>query len=117
MAGVYNNVIRDNRITDNGTSGEGAGVLFANAGPGTASYDNWVVGNYIAGNELAGVTMHAHTLGPGQFEDLNGNNVIDNVIGTNNQAATRSTRRRRPPHQASATWSQRACSCSRGAPL
>ena len=84
VAGVYNNVIRDNRITDNGTSGEGAGVLFANAGPGTASYDNWVVGNYIAGNELAGVTMHAHTLGPGQFEDLNGNNVIDNVIGTNN---------------------------------
>ncbi len=84
VAGVYNNVIEGNRITDNGTSGEGAGVLFANAGPGTASYNNWVIGNYIAGNELSGVTMHAHTLGPGQFEDMNGNNVIGNWIGKNN---------------------------------
>ena len=65
VAGVYNNVIEYNRITDNGTLGEGAGVLFANAGPGTASYNNSVIGNYIAGNELSGVTMHAHTLGTG----------------------------------------------------
>jgi nitrous oxidase accessory protein NosD len=84
VGGVYNNLIQDNQITDNGTAGEGAGVLFADAGPGTASYDNWVVDNYIAGNELSGVTMHAHTLGPGQFEDLSGNNVEGNWIGTNN---------------------------------
>jgi len=84
VAGVYSNVIRNNIVTDNGLKGEGAGVLFANAGPGTASYNNLVVGNYIAGNELAGVTMHAHTLGPGQFEDLNGNTIINNVIGKNN---------------------------------
>jgi Periplasmic copper-binding protein (NosD) len=84
MAGVYDNVIRRNWITDNGLRGEGAGVLFANAGPGTGSYDNLVEDNYIAGNELSGVTMHAHTLGPGQFEDLNGNRIIHNVIGENN---------------------------------
>jgi nitrous oxidase accessory protein NosD len=84
VAGVYNNIIRDNRVTDNGTTGEGAGVLFANASAGTAVYDNWVVGNYIAGNGLSGVTMHAHTLAPGQFEDLSGNNVVGNWIGTNN---------------------------------
>ena len=85
VAGVYDNVIRGNRITDNGLQGEGAGVLFANAGPGTASYNNLVEGNYIAGNELAGVTMHEHTLpGPGLFEDLNGNRIIGNVIGRNN---------------------------------
>jgi parallel beta-helix repeat protein len=84
VAGVYSNVIRGNRITDNGLLGEGAGVLFANAGPGTASYDNLVEDNYIAGNELSGVTMHAHTLPPGMFEDLNGNRIIDNVIGRNN---------------------------------
>src|SRR6202035_61734 len=84
VAGVYNNTIRDNRITNNGLLGEGAGVLFANAGPGTASYDNLVEDNYIAGNELSGVTMHAHTLPPGTFEDLNGNRIIDNVIGRNN---------------------------------
>ena len=84
VAGVYDNVIWGNVVTRNGLKGEGAGVLFANAGPGTGSYGNLVAHNYIAGNELSGVTMHAHTLGPGQFEDLNGNKIIDNVIGTNN---------------------------------
>ena len=84
VAGVFDNVIRNNVVTDNGILGEGAGVLFANAMAGTASYDNLVEGNYIAGNGLSGVTMHAHTLPPGMFEDLNGNNVIDNWIGTNN---------------------------------
>jgi len=64
--------------------GEGAGVLFANAGPGTASYDNLVQGNYIAGNGLPGVTMHAHTLPPGGHEDLNGNVIVANSIGKNN---------------------------------
>jgi nitrous oxidase accessory protein NosD len=84
VAGVYDNVIRGNVVTNNGLKGEGAGVLFANASAGTASYNNLVVGNYIAGNGLAGVTMHAHTLMPGQFEDLNGNTVTGNKIGTNN---------------------------------
>jgi hypothetical protein len=84
VAGVYDNVIRDNVVTFNGLKGEGAGVLFANATAGTASYDNLVEGNYIAGNELAGVTMHAHTIRKGQHEDLSGNNVIGNVIGRNN---------------------------------
>jgi Protein of unknown function (DUF1565) len=84
VAGVYRNVIRDNVVTDNGVKGEGAGVLFANAGPGTASYDNQVEGNYIAGNGLSGVTMHAHTLGKGQSEDLSGNVIVGNTIGKNN---------------------------------
>jgi hypothetical protein len=84
VAGVYDNVIRGNVVTNNGNKGEGAGVLFANAGPGTAVYDNRVQGNFIAGNELAGVTFHAHTLPPGKFEDLSGQRVIGNVIGTNN---------------------------------
>jgi copper-binding protein NosD len=84
VAGVYDNVIRGNVVTNNGVKGEGAGVLFANAQAGTASYDNLVQGNYIAGNGLSGVTMHAHTINPGQFEDLSGNKVIGNVIGRNN---------------------------------
>jgi hypothetical protein len=82
VAGVYRNVIKDNVVTGNGVQGEGAGVLFANAGPGTASYDNLVEGNYIAGNGLAGVTMHAH--GPATNEDLNGNVIVHNSIGKNN---------------------------------
>ena len=84
VAGVYDNAIVHNVITNNGREGEGAGVLFANASAGTASYDNLVAGNYIAGNGLSGVTMHAHTIKPGQFEDLSGNKVIGNRIGTNN---------------------------------
>jgi hypothetical protein len=84
VAGVYDNVIKGNTVTDNGLKGEGAGVLFANAGPGTASYGNLVEGNYIAGNGLSGVTMHAHVLGKGQFEDLSWNVVVGNVIGVNN---------------------------------
>jgi hypothetical protein len=84
VAGDYDNVISHNWITDNGLNGEGAGVLFANASAGTGSYDNLVEDNYIAGNELSGVTMHAHTVAPGGVEDLNGNRIIGNVIGTNN---------------------------------
>jgi hypothetical protein len=83
-AGVFDNMISHNKITGNGTSGEGAGVLFANATAGSGSYDNTVEFNTISGNELAGVTMHAHTLAPGQFEDLNGNRIVHNNIGTNN---------------------------------
>ena len=52
VAGVYRNKIVDNRITDNGLKGEGAGVLFANASGGTASYDNLVEDNYIWGLQL-----------------------------------------------------------------
>ncbi len=84
VAGVYNNVIRSNVITDNGQKGEGAGVLFANGAPGSASYGNLVTGNYIAGNELSGVTLHAHALPPGAHEFLSGNVVAGNAIGRNN---------------------------------
>ncbi len=84
VAGVYDNAIIGNKVIDNGLLGDGAGVLFANASAGTASYDNLVAHNYISGNGLSGVTMHAHTIAPGQFEDLSGNAIIDNVIGPNN---------------------------------
>jgi nitrous oxidase accessory protein NosD len=84
VAGVYDNVIRSNVITDNGQKGEGAGVLFANGAPGSASYDNLVTGNYIAGNELSGVTLHAHALPKGAHEFLSGNVITGNAIGRNN---------------------------------
>jgi hypothetical protein len=84
LAGVYDNVILRNRITGNGIKEEGAGVLFANAFAGTGAYDNVVSHNYIAGNEMAGVTMHAHVLPAGKFEDLSGNRIVGNTIGPNN---------------------------------
>ena len=52
--------------------------------PGTASYNNVAEYNYLAGNALSGVTMHQHTLPPGGFSDLSGNQIIGNVIGQNN---------------------------------
>jgi parallel beta-helix repeat protein len=80
VAGVYRNTITHNTVTGNGVDGDGAGILFAAETSGTASYDNMVQDNYIAGNGLSGVTMYA---GPGQFEDLSGNQVSGNVIETN----------------------------------
>ena len=84
VAGVYDNVIFRNRIVGNGMRDEGAGVLFANAMAGTASYDNLVSHNSIFGNEMAGVTMHAHPVAAGMYENLSGNRVVGNTIGPNN---------------------------------
>jgi nitrous oxidase accessory protein NosD len=84
VGGVYDNVILRNRIVGNGMRDEGAGVLFANAMPGTASYDNLVSHNFIEGNEMAGVTMHAHPVPAGTYENLSGNRVVGNTIGPNN---------------------------------
>lgn len=86
FGGVHDNTILGNRVTGNGTSGQGGGVLLATgvpvtpAGPGGAVYDNLVQGNYLAGNGLAGVTLHAHAPG----ENLTGNTITGNLIGTNN---------------------------------
>lgn len=85
VGGVYDNKIIDNVSIDNGTipvdgSGSGAGVGIFAPFPGTGAYDNLVAGNYLAGNGLAGVTIHSHA--PGQ--DVNGNVIVDNTVGTNN---------------------------------
>jgi parallel beta-helix repeat protein len=80
VGGVFNNTVRDNKSTNNGVLGQGAGVLIATGAPGGAVYDNDVDGNSISGNGLAGVTVHAHSPG----EDLNGNVVQGNRIGANN---------------------------------
>ncbi|MGH3263911.1 MAG: right-handed parallel beta-helix repeat-containing protein [Trebonia sp.] len=78
--GVYDNTIARNLTNGNGTKGQGAGILLATALPGGAVYGNTVADNTMSGNGLAGVTVHAHTPG----EDLNGNVITGNRIGTNN---------------------------------
>ena len=82
VAGIYENLVEDNVSVGNGVKGEGAGVLLAAGIPigGGAVYDNTVTGNFLEGNALAGVTVHNHF--PGQ--DLNGNRIVNNRIGTNN---------------------------------
>ncbi len=78
--GIFGNRIVFNSVSGNGIAGQGAGVLLATPLPGGAVYGNQVEGNRIWGNGLAGVTVHGHA--PGQ--DLNGNVVEENLIGTNN---------------------------------
>jgi nitrous oxidase accessory protein NosD len=80
--GVYDNLITRNVAIGNGLLGQGAGVVLAAGIPigGGAVYNNTVSRNILRGNGLAGVTVHNHV--PGQ--DLNGNKIIDNQIGTNN---------------------------------
>jgi nitrous oxidase accessory protein NosD len=90
LGGVYDNTVIDNIADDNGTAqappqfgggGSGSGIGVFGSGPGSAAYDNLIEGNEMSGNGLAGFTIHAHHPGG---EDVNGNDVIDNVFGTNN---------------------------------
>jgi hypothetical protein len=89
VAGLFNNTIRDNVAVRNGTvkappqfggGGSGSGIGIFGSTSGTGAYDNTVQDNYMAANGLAGFTIHAHLPGG---EDVNGNNVTDNLFGTN----------------------------------
>lgn len=80
MAGVYGNWIVHNVVNRNGLKGEGAGILFAGAGPGTGSYDNFVGWNTTNGNNLAGITVHSHA----PDTDVNGNRFVGNRASRNN---------------------------------
>ena len=80
VGGIYNNTVSDNQAVGNGTKGEGAGVLIAVSGPGTANFGNTVVGNVLTNNELSGVTVHAHSPGV----NIGGNRILSNWIFTNN---------------------------------
>lgn len=91
MGGVFDNQVLDNVSVDNGTdvytfgpgasTGAGAGIGLFAPFPGTAVYDNVVEGNVMSGNGLGGFAIHAHL--PGGV-DVNGNQVLNNSIGTNN---------------------------------
>jgi nitrous oxidase accessory protein NosD len=85
--GVFDNWVYDNKVIDNGTfvvpasGGSGSGVGMFAPYPGSASYDNTVIKNFIAGNGQSGVTIHAHYTG-GEY--VSGNRILKNDIGTNN---------------------------------
>jgi parallel beta-helix repeat protein len=80
VAGVYKNVVSSNTVTNNGTTGTGAGILLANPRAGMAVYQNTVSGNTINSNGLAGVQLNVNTTG----QYLDGNVISNNTIGTNN---------------------------------
>ncbi len=96
VAGVYRNQILDNVVTGNGVTGEGAGVLFANAGPVRPRTTTWSEATTSPAMDWPGVTMHAHTLPPGMHEDLNGNVIVKNTIAKNNLDGGHARRTARP---------------------
>lgn len=77
LGGVYDNTVSGNLSAKNGTAGAGVGIFAA--APGAGAYGNVVKGNIIFGNGMPGVTIHSHA--PNQ--DVNGNQIVDNQIGTN----------------------------------
>ncbi len=90
LGGVYGNVVRDNVADGNGTDkappefgggGSGSGIGLFASGPGSAVYDNFVFDNEASGNGLAGIAMHAHHPGG---ENIDGNVLVHNKLGTNN---------------------------------
>ena len=90
LGGVYDNVVADNVADGNGTNkappqfgggGSGSGIGLFGSGPGSAVYNNLVVDNEASGNGLAGIAMHAHLPGG---EDIDGNVLVHNDLGTNN---------------------------------
>ena len=67
-------------VTNNGTTGTGAGILLANPKAGMAVYRNTISGNTVSQNGLAGITINENTAG----QYLDGNVITANVVGTNN---------------------------------
>ena len=80
VGGIYENRIIANVSDRNGLQGEGAGILLATAGPGTAVYSNEIRANRAAGNNLSGITLHSHAPG----DDLDGNQIIGNWLRRDN---------------------------------
>ncbi len=82
--GVYHNTVYANRARANGNAnGGGSGVGIFASSPGTMSYGNVVVANYLTENGLPGIAMHAHA--PNQILNDNmliGNTLIDNAADT-----------------------------------
>jgi len=85
--GVFDNWVYHNDVIDNGSvvvppfGGSGSGIGIFAPSPGSASYDNTVIKNYIVGSGQSGFTIHAHYTG-GEY--VSGNRIVSNFIGTNN---------------------------------
>jgi parallel beta-helix repeat protein len=86
--GVYHNTVYANRSRANGNAnGGGSGVGIFASSPGTMSYGNVVVANYLTENGLPGIAMHAHA--PNQKLNDNllvGNTLINNAADTEDAA-------------------------------
>jgi nitrous oxidase accessory protein NosD len=78
-AGIFDNIVEDNTSSNNGTQGQGGGVILAGGAADSAVYDNIVRGNTARGDGLAGIVIHQHFAG-----DVNGNVIEDNTVSNDN---------------------------------
>ncbi|HKC28579.1 MAG TPA: right-handed parallel beta-helix repeat-containing protein [Jatrophihabitans sp.] len=92
-AGVVGNLVTGNISDDNGLAtptapdaSAGSGVILASPIPGGTVKNNVISYNEFHGNGHGGVVVHSHVpnIPDGPMNDFTGNQVIGNLIGTNN---------------------------------
>jgi parallel beta-helix repeat protein len=77
--GVFDNLIESNIVENNGTIGQGGGILLGGGAYLSAVYGNLITGNIAMGNGLAGVVIHQHAPG-----DLSNNVITHNWLSNDN---------------------------------
>jgi parallel beta-helix repeat protein len=77
--GVFDNLVWDNVVQNNGTVGQGGGILLGGGTLWSAVYGNLIAGNIATGNGLAGIVIHQHTPG-----DLSDNVIAHNWVSSDN---------------------------------
>lgn len=95
-AGIFRNLVRGNVANNNGLgtpsapkASAGSGIILAGGAPQGGVYNNTVESNEFFGNGHGGIAIHVHTRGM----NFRGNQLLDNVIGTNNLRTDTSDRR------------------------
>jgi parallel beta-helix repeat protein len=88
-AGVLDNLMEKNLLTYNGTSRKspGAGIAITGKVRRATVSGNGVYANTIYGNGLPGVTFRS----PARGQNMSGNQIISNNIGTNDTVGSRTT--------------------------
>ena len=77
--GVFDNHIVNNLVQNDGTTGQGGGILLGGGALFSAVYGNTISGNIATGNGLAGIVIHQHAPG-----DLNDNVITRNWVSSDN---------------------------------
>jgi parallel beta-helix repeat protein len=77
--GVFDNLVWDNIVQNDGTIGQGGGILLGGGALWSAVYGNLIAGNIATGNGLAGIVIHQHAPG-----DLSDNVIAHNWVSSDN---------------------------------
>lgn len=78
-AGVFDNLVESNVVVNDGTVGQGGGILLGGGALFSAVYGNLITGNIAMGDGLAGIVIHQHAPG-----DLSNNVITHNWVSNDN---------------------------------